>query len=217
MSKSTPITQIPYPPPTGGHAPSAQVALGGGGGIGMGVMGGGGGASPPPFVNDQHRQLVTQAQNAAQNYPMPQPSTNPRDIASTEDDATIQETLQYINGPASGSGGGGVAGAVAMGAGVVNAAGGGGFDPYAAAALYDPQPAASPSAFASLLKPSPEDVYLVVIGVVAFVLLTVFPVHRIVYKYVSIDHIPYSELLVKASLMGAALFFGRRIVTPLSN
>lgn len=53
------------------------------------------------FVNDQHRQIVTQAQTAAQNFTVPQPSLpspmvgpSPSTI-SEEDDAVIREAMDY--------------------------------------------------------------------------------------------------------------------------
>lgn len=51
------------------------------------------------FVNDQQRQMVMQAQNAINNLPMPQNTQQSPDIAS-EDDATIQDVLNQINGGA---------------------------------------------------------------------------------------------------------------------
>lgn len=49
------------------------------------------------FVNEQQRQMVLQAQNAINNLPLPQNTQQTPDIVS-EDDATIQDVLNQING-----------------------------------------------------------------------------------------------------------------------
>jgi len=55
------------------------------------------------FVNDQQRQMVMQAQNSVNAIPIPQNTQLPVD-GGNEDDATIQEVLNQING-GGGSGG----------------------------------------------------------------------------------------------------------------
>jgi flagellar motor protein MotB len=69
-TKSTPLSQLPQSQP---QNPNSQ------------------------FVNDQHRQIVAQAQVAAQNFTMPQATTG--SVSSTED-ADIQEALALVNGSA---------------------------------------------------------------------------------------------------------------------
>jgi hypothetical protein len=54
------------------------------------------------FLNEQHRQIVSRAQDAVQNFTLPTSSQMQTDLQ--EDDATIREVLQQING---GGGGGG--------------------------------------------------------------------------------------------------------------
>lgn len=71
MNKSTPISQLP-----------ASMQTGNGN-----------------FINEQQKQMITQAQQAISTMSMPQSSHN-LDIAS-EDDATIQEVLNQINRPSS--------------------------------------------------------------------------------------------------------------------
>lgn len=66
MNKSTPISQLPSAAP---H---------------------------PTFVNEQQKQMITNAQNAIQNIGMPQNTQIPTDIAN-DDDTTIQEVLNQIN------------------------------------------------------------------------------------------------------------------------
>lgn len=67
MSKSTPINQLP-----------SQMA------------------SQNTFVNDQQRQMITQAQQAIGNSTMPQNTTLPNDILN-EDDSVIQDMLNNLN------------------------------------------------------------------------------------------------------------------------
>lgn len=66
MNKSTPLNQLPVNMP------------------------------PTGFVNDQQKQMITQAQQAIGNMNMPQ-NTQAAEIAA-EDDATIQEVLNQISG-----------------------------------------------------------------------------------------------------------------------
>jgi hypothetical protein len=49
------------------------------------------------FVNEQQRQMVLQAQNAINNMSLPQNTQTSSDIVN-EDDATIQDVLNQING-----------------------------------------------------------------------------------------------------------------------
>lgn len=75
--KSTPLTQLPNPP--------SQQQM----------------QTPQPqqhqYVNDQHRQLITQAHTAAQNFTMPV-NTQLGGEYTRDEDATIQETLSHLNG-----------------------------------------------------------------------------------------------------------------------
>lgn len=52
---------------------------------------------PNNFVNDQHRQLVTQAHSAVQNFVMPV-NTQLGGEYSKDEDAVIQDTLMHLNG-----------------------------------------------------------------------------------------------------------------------
>ena len=67
MSKSTPINQLPAPIPT-----------------------------QNTFVNEQQRQMITQAQQAISNSQMPQNTQMSPDILN-EDDAVIQDMLNNLN------------------------------------------------------------------------------------------------------------------------
>lgn len=52
------------------------------------------------FVNDQQKQMITNAQQAINNIAMPQNTQMPQDIVN-DDDATIQEVLNQINSSSS--------------------------------------------------------------------------------------------------------------------
>ena len=226
MSKSTPLSQLPsFAPQQQMMQPPQQQQL----------------QQQGPFVNDQHRQIVAQAQHAVQNYTMPQSSSSAHDI-SHEDEATIQETLQYISGPYNGAaqqqqqpqqqqqqqqqppqqpamqydpspppplpphymmhdGGGG---------------GGGMYMPPAALAP-PPQPlsallAPSGSVAGCGWMPAADDVRVVVLGIMAYVLLAVLPVESIVSKYIRLDGFPYADIILKALMMGAILYAGKRLL-----
>lgn len=70
MNKSTPLNQLPNSPQS---------------------------SSSPQFVNDQHRHIVNQAQNAVQNFTLPT-NTQLGEEYSRDEDTTIQETLMQLNG-----------------------------------------------------------------------------------------------------------------------
>lgn len=75
MNKSTPINLLPSAQQSGGQAP----------GQGQGQ-----------FINEQHRNLIAQAHNAAQNFTVPINTQLGGEYARDED-TTIQETLRHLN------------------------------------------------------------------------------------------------------------------------
>ena len=87
MNKSTPLNQLPHPSSAVGTAtmPMPPVVSSSGG-------------HNQVFVNDQQRQMVAQAQHAAQNFQMPQNTQMSADVLNTtDDDATVQEVLNQLN------------------------------------------------------------------------------------------------------------------------
>jgi hypothetical protein len=217
MSKSTPISQLPS------FAPQQQQMM----------------QPPPPqqqqqqqgpFVNDQHRQIVAQAQHAVQNYTMPQSSSSAHDI-SHEDEATIQETLQYISGPYNGA-------AQQQQQQqqqpppqpamqydpspppplpphyMMHDGGGGGMYMPPSALAPPPQPVLAPSVSVAGCgwMPAADDVRVVVLGIMAYVLLAVLPLESLVSKYIRLDGFPYADIILKALAMGAILYAGKRLL-----
>ena len=219
-SKSTPLSQLPSPQQ---QAPNSQ------------------------FVNEQHRQIVAQAQVAAQNFTMPQ--TTSGGVSSTED-ADIQEALALVTGavPASSE---------AQGQGPhqqqqmmqqhqhqqqqqelaeLNA-----LRQQQHAAMQaqmqlqaqmqqlqqqqqqqqiqqqPPQqqsPAHAPRSGASASPfslPDTDEIRLVLLGISTFILVTLLPMSDLLARFIpALEGIPYSDVLVRALLLGIALFVGQR-------
>ena len=222
MSKSTPIAQLPFQGISDRGGPQQQASPGGGGGV---------------FVNDQHRQIIAQAQHAAQNYTMPQSSSH--DI-SHEDEATIQETLQYINSSSAPlqmppahmqqaqmqqtqqSQQSQMQQAQMQQAAYLQydpqppPAVHGGMDPSLFGYGMSAPPMVLPQQASSLVRqnvwmPARDDAWIVLMGVIAYVLLSVLPIEKIAGHYIAFDKIPYSDVLFKAAIMGVVLYIGRRM------
>jgi hypothetical protein len=229
MSKSTPISQLPFQGAPGQAVSNAQQQQQ------MGAI-----QPQQHFVNDQHRQLVAQAQHAAQNYSLPQSST--LDIGH-DDDIVVQEALQYATG---GGGFGGSTGQAGQLPGSSSAQlqqqlqqqqlqqqqlqqqqqqmydlPGPPADAFSTNQLY--QGAVAPASYASSSAAAPtaktwlsgslgDDLRHVLLAVIAHVLVTVVPVEGLIDRYVAISNIPYSSLLIKAAVLGVAVFVGRHVL-----
>ena len=198
--KSTPIAQLPY-------------------------GGGGGGAPPPPapppaYVNEQHRQMIASAQQAAQAYSPPQPSTH--DIAA-DDDQTINDVLGALQAPSlmqqqpqlqlPGAGPPASAAEQLYMEQLYRAAGAP--PPYASLAPGAPPPppaAAAAGALGGLLPFSADDLRVAAVAVALFVAASALPILPLFAKYVPIDSLPYGELLLRAAVFGVALLVVRRFV-----
>lgn len=191
MSKSTPLNQIPA---------NFQ------------------GQASGQFVNDQQRQMITQAQQAAQNFTMPQNSQLQPDIIP-DNDNTIQDMLNELNGNAP------IQDAPPM-------------MMYHQPQVPQPnmmensllndqpnipmmfpqnnnpslqmQPQGKPD-FASLLVWN-NDLKLVIVSIGLFIAVSVLPIEKYVFQYIALDHIPYSHVLIKAIIFGVALFVLTKIV-----
>lgn len=192
MSKSTPLTQLPSQPmmPSPSSAPQQQ------------------------FLNDQQKQMVTQAQQAQQTFTLPQNTQMSADVVM-DDDATIQEVLNELNSTQ---------------------------QPIPMPPMQDPMqfqqhipqmtmnplqdinmltPSSNPSKegesasvqnedapvekndgiFHKLFTHFLKDVKLILILVLSYVLITFIPVQKFISNYfMSIERIPYSYVIVKAIL-----------------
>lgn len=193
-AKSTPISQLPYgsmPPPPVQQQPAQP--------------------PPPAYINDQHRQLVAQAHQAAQVYTMPQTST--QDIAP-DDDATINDVLGCLQAP-----GGAVAMPPpphdpAMYEQMARAYGLPGAPPLVVAPQGAPARGAggggAAAVIASLLPFGLEDLRAVLVAVVLFVAASLLPLGPVVARFSCISGVPYGELLLRAAVFGVALLVSRR-------
>ena len=214
-SKSTPLSQLPSPQQ---QAPNSQ------------------------FVNEQHRQIVAQAQVAAQNFTMPQ--TTSGGVSSTED-ADIQEALALVTGavPASSEAQGPQQQQqqqqmmqqqqelaelnalrqqqhAAMQAQMQLQAQMQQLQqhqqqqqiqqqpPQQQSHAHVPRAGASASPFS---LPDTDEIRLVLLGISTFILVTLLPMADLLARFIpALEGIPYSDVLVRALLLGIALFVGQR-------
>lgn len=238
MNKSTPLNQLPHP------ASAVSAATGN--------MSAGG------FVSEQQRQMISQAQQAAQNFALPQNTQPSNDVLNTDDDATVQEVLNQLNQasaimqqqstgmqPPPPNNNPSPVNAMHLSSGMEMMQGGtehaGGQNPNAPAyhpSLFEPSPASMamkagvammPAAYsfgnmgtvngatgatgatggmlgsygAMLYDP---DLKLLCLAAAAYIIVTMIPVERFVYQYVSLYKIPYSDLFVKAFLCGVIVY-----------
>lgn len=173
----------------------------------------------PSFVNDQQRTFVSNAQQAAQQFSLPQSAQLSNDVVA-DDDTTIQEVLNQLN------------------AGNMNSQD---QDPDAAVQesyvsdapmMYQqqqqqpmmmmgapqlPQKMAmvAPASAASYLPAAilnDRDLKNAIVAMIAFVIVSLLPIERFVYAYISIDKIPYSNLIVKAVLCGVVVYVIKKLV-----
>jgi hypothetical protein len=212
MSKSTPITQLPGTPP-----PITQQG--------------------PPFINDHQKQMVTQAQQAAQMFTMPQNTQVSTDV-TVDDDATIQEVLNELNikNEAFGSPQNRPQEQVQMMPDNRQSIP----QPQFIEEMYPQQmqpPVQMPSmqqhALGTDANTVPQinnegndnivhkmynvvlkDIKQIVILVVVFVGIQLIPVERFVYTYVAaLDKIPYSHVIIRALLAGVVAYILLKFVS----
>lgn len=196
-TKSTPIAQLPFSSPS---AQPQQQQLS---------------APPPGYVNDQHRQMVAQAQHAAQAYSMPQASS--QDIAQ-DDDATINDVLGVLQGQhqqqQQQQGLAPPAAYFEQMYGQPSAA-------MLAAAHAQAQmqaqaqgpPVGGRSLIASLIPFSTDDVRSVIVAVFLFVVVSLIPVGAVVSRYATLEGFPYAHLIFRASLFGVALLAAKKMLS----
>lgn len=193
-AKSTPIAQLPFSAPSP-QPPAAQPQQ-----------------PPPGYVNEQHRQLIAQAQQAAQAYTLPQPSS--QDIAQ-DDDATINDVLGVLQGqqqqhhqqqaqPP------GLAGGPSLPPGYYDQLYGQAPPMYSAPTAAQAQPPQPRGLIASIIPFTIDDIRSVIVAVVLFVVASMVPVAGVMSRYVSLDSIPYADTLVRASIFGVALLVAKK-------
>jgi hypothetical protein len=125
---------------------------------------------------------------------------------STNDDQTIQEVLQSLDvdiqeypdeefeSPPP----------------TLSASSGGDGGPYNAAVPTFIQPSTGSGSF-GISQLSNDIVNLIVVFVV-FVVISATPIEKFIYKYISIEHIPMSQLLIKAFFAAIAFFVIKKLI-----
>lgn len=166
--------------------------------------------APTGFINDQQRQIVAQAQQASEAFTLPQNTQASSDIV-TEDAATIQDALDALSkqdalGPAI--------------TGIPNA------EYYTQQQQERPEYfGADPGQYMSDDEaPSPGrpevkakllhdlmtwngDVKKAIIIGIVFVIVSLTPVDSFVNRYIAMDKIPYSSLILRALIIVVVSFF----------
>jgi hypothetical protein len=175
-----------------------QAATGGGG------VGGGGGA----FVNEPHRQIVAQAQHAAQNYAMPQPTSHDPQLMM-DDDATVREATHHFMqsamegppppppppGPIMGLQEPLLPSYFPITSTAGQSMGGGGGD--------------GPS----WTLPGLADARIALLGAIVYIMVSMLPVQGLLERFASpVASFPFAEVIVKAVCVGIALLIGNNII-----
>lgn len=201
MNKSTPLSQLP-------NAAQQQTS----------------------FVNDQQKQMVTNAQAAVQNINMPQNTQIPPEIIN-DDDATIQEVLNQIN---SQKGGGNNLSHMSppppsmqhhvemmtqqvppqmMDMGSMMMPAGSAYQP----TYYPPQPQMIPSSAGSsielFLQFFADDIKLATLIFAVFVGVHFLPIGSLLSRYVAIDKIPYHDLLLKGIVATVIVIVAKKMIS----
>lgn len=182
------------------------------------------------FVNDQQKQMVTSAQTAIQNIPIPQNTQIPPEIMN-DDDATIQEVLNQINSQKGG----------AMPPPTPHHQ-----MPPPPHPMYDARVMQDPSEFGGYpfsqqippmppmpphmgfppIPPMPthgpnidvimsflgDDLKLAFLVVSVYVFVNFVPIGSVLGKYIAIDRIPYHDVILKALLCAMLVVFAKKMI-----
>lgn len=196
MNKSTPLSQLP-------NALQQQTA----------------------FVNDQQKQMVTSAQAAVQNIPIPQNTQIPPEIIN-DDDATIQEVLNQINSqkgnpppqpqemlPPQPQ----LMPPLNMPDPMVPQGYNGGMMPFptASSAMFQPvAPSAASSGNVELfLHFFADDLKLAALVFAIFLAVQFIPVGSFLGRYIAIDRIPYHDILIKGLIAAVAVILAKKVIS----
>lgn len=171
------------------------------------------GAGDPSLmvVNDTHRQIIAQAQQAAQNYTLPQPSTH--DVY--EDDTTIQEALASIHAASAAASAQQQAHAPPLP------------HPLPFAAMQPPPSALPPGMMLNSMPPAHmvaqggpscsgnfiDDAWVIIAGVAGYLIASFLPVNLIVDRFAALASVPYASVLLRASIIASTIFVALRFKT----
>lgn len=205
MSKSTPLNQLPS---MNGFVPTPQQTQ---------------------FVNEPQRQMVQNAQQAAQNFSMPQNTQLTHDVPN-ENDSSIQDILNELNVPQNSMNephqmppmpqlppmhpidngtnmmGGGLLPPMDPSIAGVDYANFGAVmnqQAYQQGEVQSGQDAKS--RYIAALMSWNNDIKIALFAVAVFILVSIVPIETYIYKYVALDKIPYSATIIKAVVAGILL------------
>lgn len=179
--------------------------------------------STPPlaqqhFVNDQQRNIVTNAQQASQSFTLPQNTQQSNDIMN-EDTATIQDALEALNNDSSAKG-------QPVNTNYQIQPSQQEIDDYIACmqSAQPPPIAYNPDISTIMMNTHQQipnsigevdmksklindilswndELKVALFGTAIFVLVYAFPIEKYIYKYISLDKIPNSNMVIKAIIM----------------
>lgn len=158
---------------------------------------------PQQFVNEPQRQMITQAQQAAQHFTMPQSSQLAPDVIP-ENDNSIQDMLNELNGMGS------IPADVPtqMPSPMLQ------MPPTRPMVLTDHDMMIPPPTTTTTMQTLFEwnnDLKMIVIAMCLFVFVSLVPIEVYVSKYISLSHIPYYNILIKAVVFGAILLIASKL------
>jgi len=157
-------------------------------------------APPPSFVNDQQKHIVTQAQAAIQTFQNPQDSNDDNNDQVQEVLQSISETFQMPAMPPP---------QMPMPNFQLPPMPQQFIDNYAPSNLYEIDTKISEDNNEMLLSKFlvfDNDVKLAAVCAAVFVIVTFIPLEKLIFKYISLDRVPYSGIIMKA-LAAAVVFY----------
>lgn len=173
---------------------------------------------PQVFVNDQQRNIVTQAQQASQTFQMPQNTQSTQQDILNEDSTTIQDALDSLM-PQQNSREQEIADYMARVQEqkemelAAYSANGPVYDPNVNKEQHVTQDINMKEKIINDVLSWNDELKIALFATGLFFMIQSFPIENIVYKYVAFNKIPNSHLVIK----GLAMFIGMLIITKLSK
>ena len=162
---------------------------------------------PPTFVNDPQRQMVTNAQQAQQNFQLPQPSQaipSQNDLIG-DDDATIQDMLNHISAETQVP----VQPPEYQQMNVVEPMLSGDMQsqPMQQYVMNDPISQIQHGNYlSSIVEWNNKDIKVALYVIIAYLVVSFIPIEDLIYKYIQVNKIPYSGVIIKAVVAGILVY-----------
>lgn len=168
---------------------------------------------PPTFVNDQQRQMVTNAQQAQQNFQLPQPSQpipSSNEVMMGDDDATIQDMLNQISSEPQIP--------VQPQYQQINVV-----EPMLANEMQSQpmqqyvmpdnmsQVGHHGNYLSNIVEWNNKDIKVALYVIVAYLIVSFIPIEDLIYKYIQLNRIPYSGVIIKAVIAGILVYLMMKI------